>query len=411
VLRAAIWTLRQRRYAAMAALMLAIAAICVVAGTWQISRFEQSVRDNNALDANAQAAAVPLTTMGVPLVNHGPAPGRDAIRYRSVTATGSYAAGAQQLVINQTVNGTYGLYVLTPLRTATGELLVVRGFVAAKSDGTAPAKVAAAPTGTVHITGQLQTPSTSKDGAAQLGSNLIGSINPAEQVARRGAATYDAYVTLAAGQPGTAGLTVLPDPDLSNPAGGAYEWQHFAYIIQWYLFALLALVAPFLIARHEVREARRQFLGIDPATEEFAGGLDGEPDRPQLAGANSGGGGLALRDGATLARRDGPTAEQWQRAVRLADRYGRSLQLGDGPPGGGNGSGAGRLRRTRRTGAGRREQTTSSVTNSATGVHRSNDGYHGSYNDYLWEIALADGNTPDISLRPPPNPADDDEPS
>jgi hypothetical protein len=120
---------------------------------------------------------------------------------------------------------------------------------------------------------------------------------------------------------------------------------------------------------------------------------------------------LALRDGATLARRDGPTAEQWQRAVRLADRYGRSLQLGDGPPGGGNGSGAGRLRRTRRTGAGRREQTTSSVTNSATGVHRSNDGYHGSYNDYLWEIALADGNTPDISLRPPPNPADDDEPS
>ena len=388
----------------MAALMLVIAAICVVAGTWQISRFEQSVRDNNALDANARAAAVALTSANVPLVNHGPAPGRDAIRYRAVTAAGSYVPGAQQLLINQSVNGTEGFFVLTPLRTSAGELLVVRGFVAAKSDGTPPDKIAAAPTGAVRITGRLQTPSTRNDGTAQLGSGVIGSINPAEQAARRGEPTYDAYVTLTAGQPGTAGLTVLPDPDLSNPAGGAYEWQHFAYIIQWYLFALLALLAPFLIARHEVRDARHQFLGIDPATEQFAGSL-GEDDRPQLSAAPSGGGGagggLALRDGATLARRDGPTAEQWQRAARLADRYGRSLRMGDGPPS----NDSRRLGRARRTGADRRAPTTTTVTDSAAGVHRSNDGYHGSYNDYLWEIALADGNTPDISLRPPPDPA------
>jgi hypothetical protein len=40
---------------------------------------------------------------------------------------------------------------------------------------------------------------------------------------------------------------------------------------------------------------------------------------------------------------------------------------------------------------------------SATDPARSPDRYHGSYNDYLWQLALADGNIPDISL-----PEDDD---
>ena len=50
------WTLRQRRYASIAAGMLVLAIGCVIAGTWQIQRFEQSVRDNDALKHNAHAA-------------------------------------------------------------------------------------------------------------------------------------------------------------------------------------------------------------------------------------------------------------------------------------------------------------------------------------------------------------------
>jgi hypothetical protein len=78
---------------------------------------------------------------------------------------------------------------------------------------------------------------------------------------------------------------VFSSPDLSNPAGGALEPQHFAYIVQWYLFAALALAAPFAMARAERRERR-------PA-EEF----DAVPS-PEL------------------------TPEQ-ARQAKLADRYGR----------------------------------------------------------------------------------------
>ena len=83
----------------------------------------------------------------------------------------------------------------------------------------------------------------------------------------------NAYLTLSGRQAGNAGLTVLPAPDLSNPAGGAVEPQHLAYIVQWYLFALLALAAPFAVARSEVREARRTYLGIDPDAGDFGAEL------------------------------------------------------------------------------------------------------------------------------------------
>jgi cytochrome oxidase assembly protein ShyY1 len=403
MLEAAVWTLRQRRYAAMAALMLVIAVICIIAGTWQISRFNQSVRDNNALDGNAHAATVPLTTGLVPLTGTTSAPGRDAIRYRTVTAAGTYLAGNQQLVVNETLNNVGGFYVVTPLRTSDGVLLVVRGFVAQNADGTPPARITAPPSGTVVVTGRLQTASTTRDQADRPGPGLIVAVNPSEQATRLGEPVYNAYLSLNSGQAGSAGVTVLPEPDLSNPAGGAYEAQHFAYIIQWYLFALLALAAPFIIARHEVHEARKQFLGLDPGAEEL--GLDPgpEPARAQLTAGPGADGTLAVRDGSALARPDGPSAEDWQRAARLADRYGRSLGRDD--PSGADGRRFG-TRPTRRGGGrpsgpgGLGRRTRGGITNSATGVHRSDDPHHAAYNDYLWEIALADGATPEVSLRP-----------
>jgi hypothetical protein len=40
---------------------------------------------------------------------------------------------------------------------------------------------------------------------------------------------------------------------MSNPAGGAEEPQHAAYVVQWYLFAALALAMPFVLAAAERR--------------------------------------------------------------------------------------------------------------------------------------------------------------
>jgi hypothetical protein len=131
----------------------------------------------------------------------------------------------------------------------------------------------------------------------------LRSVNPGAQAARSGAPTYDGYVQLLAEQPGTKGLTPLPPPDLSNPAGGAVEPQHFAYIIQWYIFAILALAAPFAMVRADRRERERT-----AAANHEAALTSPEPaaSKPAPMPASE------------------PTADE-RRAAKLADRYGRSV--------------------------------------------------------------------------------------
>jgi hypothetical protein len=270
--------------------------------------------------------------------------------------------------------------------TEHGVVLVVRGFVAADANFR-HGPVAAPPTGTVTVTGRLDTTAGESAG------------NPAAQAAALGRPVYQALLKLLPSQPGGAGLTALPAPDLSNPAGGAYEAQHFAYIVQWYFFALLALVAPFLIARNEVREAQRQFLGLDVGEVEL--GMDelGTDDAPPAIGAGTGRSGaeLAVRASGTVARTGGPDTPELARAKRLADRYGRSLSLGSDAP---TGPARPRARREPMPVGG----LTAPVPNSAEAPHRSHDGYHGSYNDYLWQLGLADGDVvgPDLVADAPP---------
>jgi cytochrome oxidase assembly protein ShyY1 len=245
-------TLRQPRYATLSALMVVVALGCIAAGTWQIARYEQKRHENDALRANARQA--PAAVAGVlPLIGTAPAPARDDVEFRTVTATGNYDAHAQSLVRSRTINDVTGFLVLTPFRTGDATLLVVRGFLAQPLSGEVPA-IPAPPAGEVTIAANAHEPETRDDAASELSDQQVESINPEQQATRLGTPVYDGYAELKAGQPGTRDLTAIPAPDLSNPAGGALEPQHFAYVIQWYLFAVLALAAPVVMARAESRQ-------------------------------------------------------------------------------------------------------------------------------------------------------------
>jgi cytochrome oxidase assembly protein ShyY1 len=182
-----------------------------------------------------------------------------------VRATGTYVAGDQVLVRNRSIGDDTGFLVLTPLRTASGVLLVVRGFLPQPGSGAIPA-IPAPPGGPVTVVARAHAAESQHDQAAVLRDRQVESVNPRDQQARTGQPTYDGYVSLEAGQPGATG-TPIPKPDLSNPAGGALEPQHFAYVIQWYLFAALALAAPFAMARAETRHGRRGAIDFDAQTE------------------------------------------------------------------------------------------------------------------------------------------------
>lgn len=284
MLRSLLRTLRQPRYAALTMLMIIVAAACVAAGTWQVSRLERKVSVNDQLRHNAHA---PVTTVADVLRPVGAAHVTARhLEFRALRATGTYDAENQWLVRCRSIGDTTGYLILTPLRTSEGTLLVVRGFIPETSQAV-PA-IPAPPSGTVTIVARAHPGETSHDHAGTLAGRQVESVNPREQSARLGTTVFDGYVALEKGQPGVKPLVPIPSPDLSNPAGGAVEPQHVAYVIQWYLFALLALAAPIAMARAETRH--HQIGDID--------------DAPRTATVS---------------------AEQ-ARAAKLADRYGRAVR-------------------------------------------------------------------------------------
>jgi cytochrome oxidase assembly protein ShyY1 len=400
--------LRQPRYAALAVGMVILAGGCVGAGTWQIFRYQQSVHGNHALRANAHTPAVPLTTKLVPLTSAGPAPARNAVLFRTVTVTGSYLPAPPQYLLGDSVAGLDGYDVISPFHTDAGVLLVARGFASGNS-GASPSNVPSPPAGRIQIVGRLQTVSTADDGATELPGRQLQTINPTQQAGRLGLPVYQTYLILDAGRPGTAGLIALPGPDLSNPVGGAFEGQHLAYVVQWYLFALLALAAPFIFRRHEIREAQLQYLGIDPGAVEIDEEMPVAADvvRRQLTAGSRGVDGaddtaLAVRAAGELQPYRTVDPDRLRRARRLADRYGRSLgEAYDGPV---EADPPGRPRVAAVGAVGERPLSATRNPDSTVAVHSSEgDELHGAYNDYLWELALRDGNLPEVSV---PEPAD-----
>jgi cytochrome oxidase assembly protein ShyY1 len=280
--------LRKPRYLALSAVMLLVATLCIAAGTWQIFRFIQKRDENALLRRNAHASVAPVADVLVATTASDAEHRASQTRFRRVRATGTYDLSRQLLVRERTVDGVVGFLVLTPLRTISGTvLLVVRGFVAA--DGNLPTPAADPPTGQVTVVARALEPELRSDHFGKTASGQISAINTVSAATRLGAPVYQAFAELLNHQPGGAKLTPIPDPDLSNPAGGAVEPQHLAYVLQWFLFALLALAAPIVMARAESKlpEAEPEDFGTETA--------------------------LPVVD-----------PQERDRAARLADRYGRA---------------------------------------------------------------------------------------
>lgn len=244
-------TLRSPRYLGLFAIMIVLALGCSMAGTWQIFRYQEKHSANHHLRADdrdhPQDVTAVLGAASKPVSNG------HLQQFRHVTATGTYLAADQTLLRGQTINDDIGYVVLTPLRTTSGVLLVARGFVKQTAAAATSPTVPAAPTGTVTVTARLEPSDVKPDRFGTLPGSQVDTVDPSRQARHIGAPVWNAYAELLDNQPGTTGLTVIPNPDLSNPAGGAEEPQHLAYIFQWYLFALLALTAPFIMAAAENR--------------------------------------------------------------------------------------------------------------------------------------------------------------
>jgi cytochrome oxidase assembly protein ShyY1 len=158
----------------------------------------------------------------------------DSDEWRLVEATGTYAADETVVVRYRSRDQASGVDVLVPLVTADGPaLLVDRGFLETRPDGTDRSDIPAPPEGEVTVTGWVRADGTGDSTAVDdLSTRAVSSVEIAEALDRD---LYGGFVELRAedGSPAE-GLESVELPELNNG-------PHFFYGLQWWFFGVLAV--------------------------------------------------------------------------------------------------------------------------------------------------------------------------
>ena len=235
--------LRQPRWLALGFLVVLVVPSFVLLSRWQLSRLDQRRHDNAVVESNATRAPAPVDsvmTAGAPTATIG-----DQQTWRPVTATGHYDSAGQVLVRKRPFEGANGFWVVTPLVTTSGSVLVVnRGWIAAAAGAGAVQQAPPPPAGTVTVVGRVR-PSEQAPAVqpADLPAGQVTDLDVA--LVGRTADVYPGYVDLLSSDPAQAsGLTAIPLPDLG-------EGPHLSYAVQWSLFAVVAVGGFVVLVRRE----------------------------------------------------------------------------------------------------------------------------------------------------------------
>jgi len=246
------------KWIAFGLLMVAMAAVMVGLGRWQLDRYHLRSANNDRVDAADRGTPTPLdAAMPVPDPHAGPGavaapPGKDH-QWIKTTATGRYDTGHEILVRSRTLNGNVGFEIVTPLVLADGTaVLVDRGWTAPASGGAmVTPDVPPAPSGEVTVVGRVHLPEsragtvTTRDGRL-----TVRRISPRALAASMPYPIYGGYVTMEQQTPPADQRLAAIAPDREN------AWQNAGYVIQWWLFAGVTLVGFGYLARREAHNRR-----------------------------------------------------------------------------------------------------------------------------------------------------------
>lgn len=208
-------------------------------GLWQLRRLDER-RDHNALVSErlqAQPVALDelLQTFGGDV---------SALEYRRVTVDGRYRSDDQVLTAPRSRDGRPGPQVLTVLQRDGGAgVLVDRGWIQFSRNASAPAP----PDGDVRIDGIVRGPEPGDIGTA----DQVAHIVPSQIADRLGQPLPAFYVELWDQRPPAQGAPLpAAAPELS-------EGSHQSYALQWFSFALIALIGYPALVWHTARERAR----------------------------------------------------------------------------------------------------------------------------------------------------------
>jgi surfeit locus 1 family protein len=220
------------RAIAGAVVILALCAMCVRLGVWQLSRLEQR-RARHAVTARGlELPPAVLDAASLDALQRDPA----AWSYRRASATGTYQPEGELLLRGRSDGGRPGVHVVTPLRVDGRIVLVNRGWLPAP-DGARPSARPPVPAGAVRVEGVLmEIPRTEDAGAPSSAAGTVSyrRLDLATLQAIHGAALIPLFLqaTPAAGRP-------LPR---AVPLPAMDEGPHLGYAVQWFSFAIIGVV-------------------------------------------------------------------------------------------------------------------------------------------------------------------------
>lgn len=203
----------QRRDVTLAIVAVLVAALCVGAGIWQLDRLSQRRARNAGLAAR----------LALPPLELRAGTSADSARQRRVVARGVYDFAAERTWPGRSFDGTPGVALITPLRLADGAaVLVDRGWVPSAD--------------AFHVdhAAYREPDSAFIEGIAFVPPRGRGDVDPA--------GFLPFVLQLVTPEPARGLPRRWPAPAFDNG-------PHLSYAIQWFSFAVIALVGTAVMIR------------------------------------------------------------------------------------------------------------------------------------------------------------------
>ena len=240
---------------AFVAAALVGAAIFIRLGVWQVSRLHERQRANAGMVSRLRATPVAIDSMS------GPA---DSLRYRRARVSGIPDYAHETVLVQRSYEGSPGAYLVTPVLTAGSDsaTIVVRGWVYAP-DGVRVDQARWHEGDSLTVEGYLdQLPAGSPVDTFPGQPNAVRRLQHADLARRSGRPVRTMYLWAVSDSTAPsaqkAARFTLPVLD---------DGPHRSYAVQWFCFAVIALVGAAIIVRNDRRQGRAAQRGAEvPAT-------------------------------------------------------------------------------------------------------------------------------------------------
>lgn len=224
-----------------------LGTVFVNLGQWQLQRLAQRQQRNVDTVANERNPVV-----GYEDVFTRPILERD--QWQRVEARGTFDA-ERQFVLRYRSNGDgSGYELVTPLRTASGTVLVDRGFVPLGKGEPIPsaADAPAPPSGEVTVMGHVRRDEQGRRSAVTPVDSQMRLINSTAIAATLPYPVVNGYIgLLTVDPPQTGDLQPVKLPEIS-------DGPHFWYAVQWFMFTALGLAGVVVFIRGDIKARRAE---------------------------------------------------------------------------------------------------------------------------------------------------------